>query len=67
MLHILSKLSLNNENSKAPVFTGMQPPLYMKIFKSNIKLIDFTSLPSYDDAVTGTENSDMEVKTYEFR
>lgn len=32
----------------------MQPPLYMKKPKSNIKLVAFTLLPSYDDAVTGT-------------
>lgn len=51
MLRILPKLS------KIPVFTAMQPHLYMKIFKSNIKLIDFTLLPSYDDAVTGTKKN----------
>lgn len=49
----------------------MQPLLYMKIFKSNIKLIDFTLLPSYDDAVTGTEKWSKKLrhggKTYEFR
>lgn len=32
----------------------MQLPLYMKKLKSNTKLIAFTLLPSYDDAVTGT-------------
>lgn len=32
----------------------MQLLLYTKKLKSNIKLIAFTLLPSYDDAVTGT-------------
>lgn len=33
---------------------GMQPLLSIKKLKSNTKLIAFTLLPSYDDAVTGT-------------
>ena len=39
---------------KNTVFTRMQPEIYMKIFKSNRKLIVFTSLLSYNMTIAGT-------------
>lgn len=35
-------------SKKIPCKYGMQPGLYMKIFKSNIRLIEFTSMILYN-------------------